>query len=87
MEAKIALGTNYAADRQSGRLIELFNQLHTLCFCSNDDGLSCAPCKQVVAVKSLNNYSNNKPHDSHGFKEEVKIKYDAVKAITGEFPN
>ena len=35
----------------------------------------------------MNNYSNNKPHDPHGFKEEVKIKYDAVKAITGKFPN
>ena len=35
----------------------------------------------------MNNYSNNKPHDPHGFKEEVKIKYDAVKAIAGKFPN
>ena len=35
----------------------------------------------------MNNYSNNKAHDPHGSKEEVKIKYDAVKAITGKFPN
>ena len=38
-------------------------------------------------MKTLNNYSNNKPHDPHGFKEEVKIKYFAVKVITGKFPN
>ena len=31
----------------------------------------------------MNNYSNNKPHDPHGFKEEVKIKYDVVKVIAG----
>jgi len=31
------------------------------------------------------NYSNNKPYDPHGFKEEVKIKYDAVKAVAGRF--
>ena len=35
----------------------------------------------------MDNYSNNKPHDSHGFKEEVKIKYDAVNAVVGKFPN
>ena len=38
-------------------------------------------------MKVLNNYSNNKPHDPHGFKEEVNIKYDTVKAITGRFPS
>ena len=31
--------------------------------------------------------SNNKLHDPHGFKEEVKIKYDSVKAITKKIPN
>ena len=35
----------------------------------------------VVVVKSLNNFSNAKPDDSHGFKEELKIKYDAVLAV------
>ena len=38
-------------------------------------------------MKSTNNYSNNKPYDPHGFKEEVKIKYNAVKAVAGRFPN
>ena len=35
----------------------------------------------------MNNYSNNKPNDPHGFKEQVKIKYKATKAIAGKFPN
>ena len=35
----------------------------------------------------MNNYSNNKLHDPHGFKEVVKIKYDAIKVVTRRFPN
>ena len=82
-KTKISLGTNYAADRQAGKLIAFLNQLRTICFSSDNAGLSYAPYKQGVAVKLLNNYSNNKPHDPHSFKEEVKIKYN----ITGKFPN
>ena len=40
----------------------------------------------VVAVKSLHNFSNSNPNDPHAFKEELKIKYSAVSAITGRFP-
>ena len=43
--------------------------------------------KQVVAIKSLNTYTNNKPQDPHGYKEQVKIKYKFTKAIVGKFPN
>ena len=35
----------------------------------------------------MNNYSNNKPHYPHGFKEEVKIKYHAVKVVARKFPS
>ena len=35
----------------------------------------------------MNNYSNNKPYDPHGSKEEVKIKYSVIKAVVGRFPN
>ena len=35
----------------------------------------------------MNNYANNKPNDPHGYKEQVKIKYEATKAIAGKFPN
>ena len=40
-----------------------------------------------MAVKSLKIFSNAKPNDPHGFKEELKIKYDAVLAVVGKFPN
>ena len=33
----------------------------------------------------MNNYSNNKLHDPRCFKEEVRIKFNAVKAIAGKF--
>ena len=33
----------------------------------------------------MNNYSNSKPHDPHSFKEEIKIKFDAVKAMVEKF--
>ena len=63
------------------------NLLRTVCFGSDNGGLSYGPYKQVVAVKLMNNYSNNKPHDPHGFKEEVKIKYDVAKAVAGRLLN
>ena len=56
-------------------------------FGSDDGGLSYGPYKQVVAIKSINNYTNNKPYDPHGFKEQIKIKYEATEAIAGKFPN
>ena len=45
------------------------------------------PYKQVVAIKSLNTYTNNEPQDPHGYKEQVKFKYEATKVIVGKFPN
>ena len=38
-------------------------------------------------MKSLHNFSNVKPNDPHGFKEELKIKFDAVLAVIWEFSN
>ena len=35
----------------------------------------------------MNNYTNNEPYDPHGFKEQVKIKFEPTKAIAGRFPN
>mmetsp|Transcript_50842 Transcript_50842/g.56774 ORF Transcript_50842/g.56774 Transcript_50842/m.56774 type:complete len:146 (+) Transcript_50842:133-570(+) len=85
MKTKISLKATYAADRQAGRLIEFLKRLHTVCFGSDNSGLSYAPYKQVVAVKPMNNFSNNKLYDPHGYKEEVKIKYDSIRAIAGKF--
>ena len=43
--------------------------------------------EQVVAIKSLNTYTNNEVNDPNGYKEQVKIKYEATKVIVGRFPN
>ena len=40
-----------------------------------------------MVVKALNNFSNAKPNDPHGFKEDLKIKNNAVLAIIGKLPN
>ena len=40
-----------------------------------------------MVVKLLNNFSNAKPNGPHRFKEELKIKYDAVLAVVGKFLN
>ena len=61
--------------------------MRTVCFGGGDSGLSYRPYKQVVAIKSLNTYTNNEPQDPHGYKEQVKIKYEATKAIVWKFPN
>ena len=45
------------------------------------------PTSKFITVKLLNNFSNNKLYDPYGFKEEVKIRYNSVKAITKNFPN
>ena len=74
-------------DRQAGNLIKFIKQLRTVCFGVDDGGLSYEPYKQVVAVKSMNNYTNNEPHDPHGFKDQIKIKYEATKAIARKFPH
>ena len=65
----MALITIYNTDCQAGNLIKFLKQVRTVCFGSNDKGLSFGPYKQVGAVKLMNNCSNNKPYDPHGFKE------------------
>ena len=84
---EIALGGNYNADCQAGNLIKFLNRLRIVCFISNNGGLSFGTFKYVVAVKLMNNYSNNKPHGPHGFKEKFKIKYNTIKAVVGRLPN
>ena len=86
-KTEIAFGATYNADCQVGNLIKSLKRVQTVCFGSNNGGLSFGPYKQVVAAKLMNNYSNNKPHDPHSFKVKVKIKYDVIKAVAGRFPN
>ena len=51
---KIAFGENYTEDRDARRLLAFIEQMRTVCFGGDDGGLSYGPCKQVVAIKSLN---------------------------------
>ena len=74
-------------DSQDENIIEFLKRVHTVCFGRDNRGSSFGPYKQVVLVKSLNNFSNNKTHDSNGFKEKIKIKFNAVKAVVEKFPN
>ena len=82
---EIALGANYKTNCENGELINFLTILQIVCYGSNNGGLSFKLYKNVVVVKSLNNFSNAKPNDPHGFKEELKIKYNAVLAVVGKF--
>ena len=33
----------------------------------------------------MDNYTNSEPYNPCGFKEQIKIKYEATKTITGKF--
>ena len=71
---EIALGTNYETIRANAELNNFLAILKTVCYGSDNGGLSFKPYKNVVVVKSLNNFSNTKLNDPHGFKAELKIK-------------
>ena len=60
-QTKIALGENYLEDCDAGRLLAFFERIRTVCFDDDDSGLSYGPYKQVIAIKSLNTYTNNEP--------------------------
>ena len=83
----IALSDDYEIIRANAELIRFLAILRTVCYGSNDGGLLFRPYKNVVVVKSLNNFSNAKPNDLHEFKEELKTKYDAILAVVRKFPN
>ena len=68
---EIALGANYNTDCENGELINFLTRLQILFYGSDNRGLSFKPYKNVVVVKSLKNFSNSKPNDPHGFKEEL----------------
>ena len=86
-QTEIALADSYTEDRDKGKLLAFIERLRAICFSGDNGGLSYRPYKQVVAIKLLNIYTNNNPNDPHGFKEQVKIKFEATKAIVRRFPN
>ena len=64
---KIALGATYKVDRKDGESYQIPQKITHCFFGSGNRGLSFGPYKIVVAVKSIDKCSNNKPHDPHGF--------------------
>ena len=74
-------------DYKEGSLINSINQIRTVCFSGDDGGLSYGTYEQIVAIKLMNNYTNNEPYDPHSFKEQVKIKFETTKIIVETFPN
>ena len=60
---KISLGATYTEDRDAERLLPFIQRMSTVCFGGEDGVLSYGPYKQVVAIKSLNTYTNNNPRD------------------------
>ena len=86
-KTKISSGANYTEDHNAGRLLAFIERMRSICFGGDSGGLSYGPNIRVVAIKSLNTYTNNNPNDPHGFKEQVKIKFEATKAIVGRFSN
>ena len=86
-KTKIILGKTYKTDCWDGSIINFLARLQTFCNRNADGGLSFRLYKQVVSVKSLNNFSNNKPHNPHGFKKEIKIKCDVLLGGGKKVPN
>ena len=75
---KIALGDDYVIICTDAELIRFLALVRKVCYRSKDRGLSFKTFKITVAIKLLNNFTNANPRDPHGFKEELKIKYEAV---------
>ena len=87
IKTAITPGATYNDYCQAGNLIKFLKRVCTVFFRSDNRGLSFRPYKQVVAVRLMNNYSNNKPHEPYDFKKAVKTKYDAVKEVARRFSN
>ena len=85
--SELALEANYATNCDDGNIINFLHRLEVICYESNNGGLSHKPYKIAVTVKVLHNYTNLKPSDPRGFKEELKVKYKATLAVIGTFPN
>ena len=66
-------------------IVAFLESLHNICNGSNDGGLSYQPFKVIVALKLLNLFSSQDVTNVHYFKKELKVKYEATKAICGKF--
>lgn len=84
-ELEISEGYDKAVEK--GDLVAILKMLNKIAYGTNDGGMSFMPYKSTLALKSLLNFSNEKPSDPHTFKEELKTKFQATLAITNRFPN
>ena len=81
----IALCTTYKVDRDDEILVNLLTRLRTVCYKSNDGGISYKPYKMAVAVKSLHNFSNSKPNDPHCSKKNSRSNSVPYWLLSGSF--
>ena len=58
-----------------------------MCFGSNNGGLTYPPINAITIIKGLHNHLNWDASDKHPFKEDMKTKFAAAKAVAGNFPN
>ena len=80
------LVASYAQARKDGDIVTFLESLRDICNGSDDGGLSYQPFKAVVAIKGVCNFTNPDVSNPHLYKKELRIKYDAMKAICGNFP-
>ena len=84
---KLALGNKYESDHKDRNYVNFLEQLQFICYQNDGGGLSYNLYKGVIATKSLLNFTNFRPKNSHRYEEELKIKFNAMTAIAGKFPN
>jgi len=85
-QAQMILVASYAQARKDGDIVTFLELLRDICNGSDDGGLSYQPFKVIVAIKGVCNFTNPDVSNPHLYKKELKIKYDAMKAICGKFP-
>ena len=77
---KLALGTIYGANCNIWNIVNFFDELQVVYYQINDGGES-------LQFKLLHNFTNPRPEGSHGYKEELKIKYSDIISTARKFPN
>ena len=85
-QAQMILVASYAQARKDGDIVTFLESLRDICNGSDDGGLSYQPFKAVVAIKGVCNFTNPDVSNPHLYKKELRIKYEAMKAICGNFP-
>lgn len=81
MLTKLALQSTYNVNCNNGNLVLFLDGLRVVYYQNNDDKLSYEPYKMIVVIKLLRNFTNSTPKDPRGYKETVKVKYNATTAI------